>query len=80
MSAQPQTAFLPIAAMMFVAGIGILLQESREAHEETGCAETALQRVLFVERLLQRVQLIALGEPFHGADLAPVGLHCVEEA
>jgi hypothetical protein len=49
-------------------------------HEEAGCAEPALQRVMITERLLQVRQLLANGETFHRADLRPVGLDAEDQA
>ncbi len=53
---------------------GLLLQRVRRQHQEARRAEAALQAVVVDEGLLQRMQLLAVGEPFDGADLPAVGL------
>src|SRR5262249_31582669 len=46
--------------------IGITLKEIGERHENAGGAESALQRVIILERLLQRVErAVWSGERFH---------------
>ena len=49
-------------------------------HEEAGGAEAALQRVVIAEGLLQIRQLLAVGEPFHGAYLGAVSLNAEDQA
>ena len=49
-------------------------------HEEARGAEAALQRVVIAEGLLQIRQLLAVGEPFHGAYLGAVGLNAEDQA
>ena len=50
-------------------------QKGQGAHEHTRRTEATLQAVFEAEGLLQGVQLLAGGEPFHGADLRPIGLY-----
>ena len=56
-------------------GLGFSLSSETAAMTKPRRAEAALERVLLVERLLHRVQLVALGEPLDRRDLAAVGLH-----
>ena len=59
---------------LVVADVRIVLQRVRRQHQEARRAEAALQAVVVDEGLLQRMQLLAVGEPFDGADLPAVGL------
>src|SRR5882757_7690245 len=61
-------------ADVFLARVGVLVQQGLGGHHHPGGAEPALQAVLLLEALLQRVQLTRGGQPFDGADLAPVHL------
>jgi hypothetical protein len=60
--------------------MGMLLEEWQEGHQQPGSAEPTLQRVSLVERLLERMQGVALGQIFYGPDLMTVGLHREQEA
>jgi hypothetical protein len=52
-----------------------------ERHQDPGAAETALQRVVTPESVLQNAQSIGSGrETLHRADIASVDLHCEREA
>src|SRR5687767_2218586 len=51
-----------------------LPQEARERHQEARRAEAALKAVMLAERLLKRIEPVAVGETLHGLDLAPVYL------
>src|SRR5580692_12292377 len=56
-------------------------EEIGERHQNARRAETALQRVIVAERLLQGVErAVGCGERFHGAHLAAFGLHREREA
>ncbi len=59
---------------LVVADVRIVLQRVRRQHQEARRAEAALQAVVIDEGLLQRMQRLAIGEPFDGADLPAVGL------
>ena len=61
-------------AQPLLVDIGLALQHARGQHQEARGAEPALQRVMVDEGLLQRVQPVAVGEPFHRPDLGAVGL------
>src|SRR5215813_9628400 len=50
------------------------LHDVDRGHDHAGRAEAALQTVIVAERLLHRMQLVALGDAFNGRDMAPVGL------
>ena len=54
--------------------IGLALQHAQGQHQESRGAEAALQRVTVDEGPLQRVQLIAVGEPLHRPYLATLRL------
>src|SRR5262249_54097067 len=49
-------------------------------HEKPRRAEAALQAVIVDERLLQRMQLVAVRQAFDGADLPAFGLHRKHQA
>ena len=60
---------------------GVAREEIGERHEDAGGAEPALQRVIVLERLLQRVELAAaVGERFHGGHRPALGLHRKRQA
>src|SRR5574343_195264 len=54
------------------ARVGVLLQEAVGAHEHAGGAETALQTMLLVEDLLDRVQHALVGEALDGEHLTAI--------
>jgi hypothetical protein len=60
--------------------VGAIPQERLGGEQEAGRAEPALQRVALVEGLLQRVQLVAVGEPLDGQQRAAVRLRGEHEA
>src|SRR5437868_3286752 len=51
---------------------GVLVQEGARRHDEAGRAVSALDRAALGEGALQRVQFLAVGQPFNGSDL-PLG-------
>src|ERR1700680_1969218 len=51
----------------------VVREQSFGAHELPGCAKAALRAVMFYERLLKRIELLAMGKTFDGQDLTPVG-------
>src|SRR5712691_1173144 len=56
--------------------IGIALEEIGERHQDAGGTESALQRVIVLERLLQRVELaVPVGERFYRGHRPALGLH-----
>src|SRR5262249_33224320 len=61
-------------AYLRVARPRIALQQRRGGHEETGCAEAALQPVLVPECLLQRVQLAVGGQSLDGPHMVTIDL------
>src|SRR5437867_265455 len=60
--------------------VGVLLEERCGREHHAGRAEAALQAVLLVEPLLNRVQLTGEPETLHGRDLVAVGHHAEEGA
>ena len=64
----------PCADLVF-GRIGVLLQQRDRRHHEPGRAVAALQCVLLVERLLHRVELVAVREALDRRHLAAVCLH-----
>src|SRR5579884_22793 len=67
-------------ADLVLRGIGGLVQEGLGHQHHPGGAKPALQSVLFLKALLDRVQLAIPGEPLHGGDLPAVGLYRQEGA
>src|SRR5215470_3187906 len=60
---------------------GVAPEEIGERHQNAGGTEPALQRVIVLERLLQRVELAALvGQRFHRGHRPAFGLHREREA
>src|SRR5262245_22268753 len=57
-----------------LARVGPLLQQAHRGHHESGRAVAALERVLLVVRLLDRMELPVLGQPFDRGHVAAVGL------
>src|SRR5262245_17448191 len=55
-----------------LARIAVVAQELGERHQHAGRAEAALQAVIVLERLLQRVEHAVGGKPFHRGDLADI--------
>src|SRR3954467_14609504 len=61
--------------------IGIALKEIRERHENAGSAESALQRMVVLEGLLQHAELaISAGQRFHRRHRPALGLDCEGQA
>src|SRR5262249_40934538 len=55
-------------------GVGTLVEQGLGGEHHARRAESALQAVLVLEPLLQRVQLAGAAEPLDRGDLVPVGL------
>ena len=55
-------------------GVGVLVEEPGGLHDHPRGAEAALEAVLVPERLLERVEVGAVGHPLDGLELAAVGL------
>ena len=65
---------------VLVADVGLALEHAGRQHQKARRAEAALQSVVLDERLLQRVQLVAVRQALDGADLASLGLHREHQA
>ena len=67
----PQRQMLPSSPCRICSGVGIgmLLEQADAGHDEARRAEAAHQRVLVAERLLHRMQRVAVGQPVDVADL-----------
>src|SRR5207248_5342259 len=63
-----------------VADVRLGLEHAGGQHQEARRAEAALQAVVLPERLLQRMERLALREAFDGADLRALRLHGEHEA
>src|SRR5262249_45916365 len=63
-----------------VADVGLALEHPGCKHQEARGAEAALQAVVLDERLLQGMQLVAVGEAFHRTDRPPLRLHGEHQA
>ena len=61
-------------------GSGFDFKQRAARHHHAGRAVAALQAVLLVEALLDRIELAVLLEPLDGHDLAAVGLHGEDRA
>ena len=62
-------------------GVGVVAQEFKQGGQHAGRAEAALQAVIVLEGLLQRVQLLVVGrDALHRQNLPPVGLDREHEA
>src|ERR1035441_7025219 len=59
---------------LVVGDLGVVSEQVIRAEQEAGRAEAALQRMMAVERLLQRVQLPRPAQALHGRDLGAVQL------
>ena len=57
-----------------------MLQQRLGRHDEAGRADAALERGVFEERLLNGVQLAALGHALDGVDLLALGFDAENEA
>ena len=55
-------------------GLGFSASERGRAHQHPRGAVTALERVVLVERPLERVELVVVGQPFDRRDRDTVGL------
>ena len=60
--------------------VGMLAQELGERHEDPRCAETALQAVMVLERLLKPVELAVRGKRFDRDHFLPLALHREHQA
>src|SRR6185437_5094375 len=60
--------------------VRLAFEHADREHQEAGRAEAALQAVMVHERLLHRMQVIALRQPLDGADLFAVSLHGEHQA
>src|SRR6185503_10862495 len=67
-------------ADLLVGRIRVPLEDLRGGHDHPGRAVAALERVVLVERTLERVQLSVFGEAFDRLDLAAVGLEGEDRA
>jgi hypothetical protein len=56
-------------------GIWGFLQKRHRGHQEPWCAETALQGVVFMKCLLQRVEYFALSQALDGRQGGAIRLH-----
>jgi len=65
---------------LLVADIRPLLQDIGGEHQESGRAEAALQPMMVHERLLQRVQIVAVRQTLDRADFPTVRLHGEHQA
>src|SRR5258708_6312435 len=72
--APAQVAFEPVPYLL-IGRVWVVLQQVSRRQDHPRGAVTALQRVLFLERLLQWVPL-AIGEPLDRGDIGTVGLDC----
>lgn len=63
-----------------VARFAVCSNEFGYIHQYAGTAKAALQRMMVVERFLQRVQLSVDGKPFDGRNFMAVGLHGKHQA
>ena len=72
----PQRQMLPSRPLRSAPGVGVgMLLEQRDArHDEARRAEAAHQRVLVAERLLHRMQRVAVREAVDGANLLALHL------
>ena len=60
-------------ANVLLARVRVLFDKFNGAHHHAGCAETALQAMVLVKRLLHRMQRFRASDPFDGRDLCPFG-------
>src|SRR6516162_2805905 len=67
-------------ADLILGRVGVDLQKIECGDQHARRTEAALQRVVFVKRLLHRVQLVAIGEAFDGDQLDTVRLHGKHDA
>src|SRR5512142_1242888 len=72
--APAEVARHPVADLL-LARVRVLLQQTVRARDHSRRAEAALQAVILVERLLQRVQLAALREALDRQDVGTFALH-----
>src|SRR3546814_1477876 len=66
-------------ALPIFRGLGILGKNTLGQHQKAGRTESALQGMVVNKSLLQRMQFTAVGQAFHGLDLATMGLRRSEE-
>ena len=65
---------------LVIADVRLAFQHAGDQHEKARRAEAALQAVMLHEGALQRVELVAVGQAFDGADLFAVGLYREHQA
>ena len=63
-----------------VADVRLALQHADRQHQKARRAEAALQAVVIHEGLLHRMQRVAIGQSFDGADFLALGLHGEHQA
>jgi len=56
-----------------------LAQQRSGSDEKSGSAKAALERMMSLETLLQRVEGAVLSETFHGCDFGLIGLDCEQQ-
>ena len=61
-------------------GMGSFLQHVHRGHEKPGGTEAALQGVVVPERLLQRMQFVAVGQALQRLDVGPIRLDREQQA
>src|SRR5437899_219565 len=71
--AAAEIAGQPVAGL-FLGRVLVLVEQRLRRDDESGGAEAALQRGVFEEFLLHRVQLVALGDALDRGDLPSLGL------
>src|SRR6476619_4704793 len=57
---------------LVLGGVGVLVEQRPCGHQHSGCAEAAVQRVLLVEALLDRIEVTVDLERLNRADLVPL--------
>src|SRR2546423_6624962 len=77
--APAQIAGQPVADLG-LRGVGLLLEQRLAGHEKARRADAALERGIFQEALLQRMQRLALGHALDRLDPAPADLAAKDEA
>ena len=54
-------------AQLNIVDIGLAFQDRRSKHQEAGRAIAALQGMIFVKRLLQRIECVSFGKALNRA-------------
>src|SRR5271156_1937276 len=60
---------------LLLTGVRVLAQQGIGRHQHARRAEAALETMLFLESLLQRMELTILHQSFHREHFAAIGLH-----